>query len=330
MKKIILSILFLIFSTPAFSVCTPDLTVCPSGCDYSVLNDAVTDLETNCSTPTSNLSIAISGDWSGGADTTQTDVSISMGSYTLTIYTTGSARHNGTVQNQYYRLMPTNVFYAYSGSTSNLITDGLIFSSSNYTYAKCGAVGGPNTSGQKFKNNICFKGISGYSPSGITSCAYGSGGAPELENNLFYGFDGTGTALLSECTYGIKAYNNTITKSNKGLVANGSNDDIQNNISYGNTTDYSGTAETHATNISSDTTSPDAAFQSITLSFVDYSGNDFHLSSSDTDAINQGTDLSSIFTTDIDGDTRDSNFDIGMDEYIGGTPPATPKLILIK
>lgn len=46
----------------------------------------------------------------------------------------------------------------------------------------------------------------------------------------------------------------------------------------------------------------------------------YHLSSSDTGAMDDGTDLSSdgvfIFTDDIDGDTRSGSWDIGCDEYI--------------
>lgn len=43
---------------------------------------------------------------------------------------------------------------------------------------------------------------------------------------------------------------------------------------------------------------------------------DFHLDSSDTAAKDQGYDLSAIFTTDIDGDTRSGTWDIGADEYV--------------
>jgi hypothetical protein len=51
--------------------------------------------------------------------------------------------------------------------------------------------------------------------------------------------------------------------------------------------------------------------------FVDYANGDFHLKSTDTDLKNSGTDLSTYFSTDVDGASRNSsinNWDIGADE----------------
>lgn len=60
--------------------------------------------------------------------------------------------------------------------------------------------------------------------------------------------------------------------------------------------------------------------QSRTFTFV--GGGDYHLDSSDTGAMDNGTDLSSdsnySFSDDIDGDTR-SDWDCGADEYSSGT-----------
>jgi hypothetical protein len=56
-----------------------------------------------------------------------------------------------------------------------------------------------------------------------------------------------------------------------------------------------------------------------TFSFVDPPGGDFHLTSGDAGARDQGTDLSAdpdlAFSDDIDGDVRGGTWDIGADEY---------------
>jgi hypothetical protein len=55
-----------------------------------------------------------------------------------------------------------------------------------------------------------------------------------------------------------------------------------------------------------------------TFSFVDAANGDYHLASNDDGAKDHGTDLSSIFTDDIDGETRSGTWDIGADEYVQG------------
>jgi len=63
--------------------------------------------------------------------------------------------------------------------------------------------------------------------------------------------------------------------------------------------------------------------------FVNEAGDDFHLDSTDTAARGSGKNLSGIFTTDIDGDTR-SAWDIGADEYVSAEPPAARRIMLIQ
>lgn len=71
---------------------------------------------------------------------------------------------------------------------------------------------------------------------------------------------------------------------------------------------------------------------SVTVAFVDYAGNDYHLAGSDTVAKDAGTDLSAdsllAFSDDIDGQTRTGTWDIGADEYVA-TGASGPALQLI-
>ena len=65
--------------------------------------------------------------------------------------------------------------------------------------------------------------------------------------------------------------------------------------------------------------------ESQSITFVDAPNNDFHLASGDTGAKGFGTAPAGLpswsFSVDIDGDTRSSPFDVGMDEFVAGAPP---------
>ena len=124
-------------------------------------------------------------------------------------------------------------------------------------------------------------------------------------------------------------YNNTIVDADGACIemnAGGTNDIMKarNNIMQGCTGNdwdlFGGTFTTLVTerNITEDATSPDVAFRSLVVTFLDEAGNDFHLSASDTAAKGQASTLSSDgdfpVTLDIDGQTRVAPWDIGSDE----------------
>jgi hypothetical protein len=104
---------------------------------------------------------------------------------------------------------------------------------------------------------------------------------------------------------------------------------LKNNLIQGASTNYflgTMSATDFATNISEDATSPTVALRSKVATFVDETGSDLHLSSSDTVAKDAGTDLSAdanwAFSDDIDGATRAGTWDIGADEITAaGSPP---------
>lgn len=123
---------------------------------------------------------------------------------------------------------------------------------------------------------------------------------------------------------------------------NGASDSryLKDNIAQGAVQGYgissSFSTDTHVTNISADTSSPDSALRSKTITFVSITNGaeDFHLGNADAIARDAGTDLSAdaqfSFNTDIDGTTRPINsiWDIGPDEaaaVISGS--AVPSLV---
>lgn len=124
-------------------------------------------------------------------------------------------------------------------------------------------------------------------------------------------------------------YNNTIANcSNYGifLSAYGTNDiaKLRDNIIQTTTTsDYLrdgtfDTAFTTAKNITEDGSSPDSGYDTTTVSFENAGADDYHLDDADTEAKNNGDDLSADsdypFSFDIDNETRTDPWSIGADE----------------
>ena len=68
-----------------------------------------------------------------------------------------------------------------------------------------------------------------------------------------------------------------------------------------------------------------------TLTFANAAGLDYHLASTDTDAIDAGTSLAATFDDDIDFTVRGASWDIGFDEYVaagGGLDLSTKRIVL--
>lgn len=157
--------------------------------------------------------------------------------------------------------------------------------------------------GIHLENNIgcyVFNNLS-YSDSYVNANAsnHGIGGETDAGANYFYNNTSIGWA------YGYQAYN-----TNQSIY--------KNNISYGSHnaawlgtpwtgSDYNATDRDAATGNTNDRVSQ-------TFSFVDANNQNYHLLSTDEGAKGFGVDLSSAFTTDIDGETRPAVWDIGMDQ----------------
>ncbi|HRZ95363.1 MAG TPA: LamG domain-containing protein [Candidatus Moranbacteria bacterium] len=149
----------------------------------------------------------------------------------------------------------------------------------------------------------------------------------KIWNNIIYGFtvassQSCGIALAGAGGSDMYVYNNTLIGNDTGIFAHsGTTRLIKNNLSYDNKTDYSGTFNSASSyNISKDATSPNAEYQSKTVSFVDPTNYDFHLSSSDAAAKNAGVDLSQDLylpvSSDLDSQTRISNFQLPISNQI--------------
>ena len=173
-----------------------------------------------------------------------------------------------------------------------------------------------------FKNNI-IKGILSGSASSNWGIFKRSGSAAivNVYNNIVYDFDLVDNrGIHIEALNDDSVYNNTVYNCHQGIRKNGSMNVSNNIVQGGDGEDYYSVSGgvTANNNISSDGTAWGTNSKiNTTVSFIDETNDDFHLSQSDTSAKDAGTDLSTYFSTDIDGATRNSsinNWDIGADE----------------
>ena len=163
---------------------------------------------------------------------------------------------------------------------------------------------------------------------GINPWQAGSG-ILKIWNNLVYDFRGnnnyTGGILLDDADYTSYVYNNTVVDCGQGIHALKGTVVAKNNLVYATVDNYlteTGVFAASSTNNLSGTPQTDAPGlnprQNATVTFVNYAGDDFHLSSADAGARNQGADLSAdtnlAFAVDIDGRARLAPWDIGADE----------------
>jgi len=155
----------------------------------------------------------------------------------------------------------------------------------------------------------------------------GSPSTTTIINCLFYDFPTVNTSMrviwTNSTGHIFNFFNNTMVGGYyfwRAIVVNAYNNIIQGavdcclNVTFlnedgniANTSEFSG-ASSH---------------NSVSVSFFNAEGKDYHLSSTDTYALDGGVSDpgSGLYSTDIDGDTRSGTWDIGADEYVSAEPP---------
>jgi hypothetical protein len=196
------------------------------------------------------------------------------------------------------------------GAGHHYIYDSIIKGASNYTTAS--------------------RGIN--SPSGMKA-----GETMYIKNNIIYDW-GSQCVFLhsgSALAWNVYIYNNTIVNCGNDADEAGialqrpdGTVKLKNNLVQNTTSKYNysfssfgGNVITeYVDNISEDDTSPNDEHDYKTVIFEDSTNNDFHLHKSDSNARDQGINLSNdanlSFVTDIDGDIRSNLWDIGADEVM--------------
>ncbi len=251
-------------------------------------------------------------------------------------------RHNGTAG--------TGVKVDMSGTGSVIITgddytivEGLEITDFGSSYAH--SVGAwIDSANNIIRNNIIHDEVADNRGQGIYIRASGS----VIYNNIIYGGDMAGAfnygGIYFTYSWG-SVYNNTIYEiTGNGIVVEGGYTlGVKNNIvssaatCYGTSSGGSfGTDSVSDYNIASDTTAPGSHSVQSATSYADYyssvtnDAENLHLKAGAI-AINAGDDLSAIFTTDIDAQTRPTGagtWDIGADEIMAAEPAAVPTIRL--
>ncbi|MGR3219499.1 MAG: hypothetical protein ACUZ8H_06740 [Candidatus Anammoxibacter sp.] len=325
MKNIFLIILFsLIQINSAFAVTAIIKTVKPSGGDYTTLEAALNANEQNLVSTDSTFQVNIDGVWSS-ADTTKVRIQgwTTDATHWIHINVLTDARHSGLYTTDAYHLESTGDDRSIYAFESYITLDGLqIKGTSSGSGNQVIYTNGSYADGI-FINCIilCQAGsTNGIWISSSNSPPY------HIYNNMIYNCSANGI-ITGGVGNPIYAYNNTIYGNGVGIAEGVSGHIVaKNNISYNNTTDYSGTFSTASThNLAKDTTAPEhnTFYDSKTLTFVSVTGGseDFHLVSGDTDAIDKGTDLSGeFFDDDCEGVVRSGTWDLGACEFVSAGP----------
>lgn len=278
-----------------------------------------------------NYQLNISCYYDSGADATAVTVDgwTTGSSNYIRIYTPNntlsevnqSQRHQGSLNTARYMLQ-LSAANALTISEEYVRVDGLQIQLTVTSSTYSGIIISPATSvaNIKISNNI-IKGVASGTAQNSRGIYQSSDGTSYVWNNIVHGFkNGTNTLYGIETNSSgsvMYAYNNTAYGNYIGLYPAAGTIVAKNNLSYNNTTDYSGTFNSASTNnLSKDATVPNLGtyYASATVIFLNISLEDYRLSMDDTGAKDRGADLGSGFYNDIDGNPRSSVWDIGADE----------------
>jgi len=314
-------------------------TVKPSGGDYTSLSAWEAGEAADLVTADHLAMASIEGDWSGGPDTTYCAIDdaawVTDAQRRIWICCNeATAAHTGKWNTDKYIL---EVASQWNGAlfidTDYVTVEGLQIAN-DWTDATTGNVMGirNNAMGDEIFNNI-IRWTGGGTPDSVSDAGIQQDGCADgvhrMWNNIiydwyvgiYYDYGGTGNTFV--------IYNNTLVDNvNRGIQIEDSAGDValylKNNICNGNPTDYAITSFTtyvHSNNLSEDTSSPDSAYRSKAVDFIDEANDDYRISVDDTDAKGAGAwlswDLQLPWQEDINGKVRDDSmaWDIGADQF---------------
>lgn len=316
----IIILLMAVYSYGADSV----VTVAPADEDYTTVEAALDDNEQDLTSLAKRMVIQITGDWSGGEDTdgvTTAGYTNPTSDYYIYIYTDSEARHDGKWNANKYILK--YAFIAIFNSVDYTRIEGLQI---NHTANDADRYGILSTSANVTIAYCIIKATEAPSANLRGIVTTGAGGEKYIYNTIIYDYsvENFGIAMvIGGCDSCLFVYNNTMINCDLGI--SGSFDDVTaiNNLFSGvvhrtNITQLAAGSDYNTTDSSSFEYSVDGGgndHDSVDATITFEGAEDFHITSNQ----NTGSDLSGIFTDDIDGDTR-SAWNRGADEFVGAPP----------
>lgn len=279
------------------------------------------------------VTFRIEGVWNS-SDTTRVlcDGFVTGLSSGVVVTTVGDARHSGKWTNTAYRLVPTDTWngVALKFVCDYIHVDGLQVAALDDNY---GIVGFEAEHAYEHMGLLVENCI-------VTSIGEVSSSGGHRGINVFTIGGIVRNNIVTNCFIGISMgyYNDLYVLNNTcvGNYYNGISEDVdgyykdvhcRNNLCTGNgNADFYGNIKSSGTDVSGDATSPYVAGRSKTITFESASTGDYTPASTETDLIDQGTNLSSAFgfSADNKGTSRPqgSAWDIGALERIVSSSPA--------
>jgi len=262
---------------------------------------------------------------SGSADTTAVtlDGFTTSATYDLTILVDSADRHDGKYNTSKYRLEVTG--RALEIKDNYVRVEGLQV---QFTATNSDDRFGIKINGGDYyeMSHTIIKGVvTGTSDDCHGFNVYSTGWEVKVWNNIIYDVVNStytgNTAFYLRVDANSYFYNNTAHNSYIGFYTNTTNTLIKNNIANDCTDGFSGSFHASSDYNASDIAGDAAGANSRngadgTVTFENEGADDFHLDSGDSNATDQGVDLSGTFSDDIDEDTRSGSWDIGADEYV--------------
>jgi hypothetical protein len=303
-------------------------TLKPSGGDYTSISDWLSDFGGSASNDlvANNKSIVLEcykgdyTDFGGGLNYVNENINpafTSSSDYSLHIYVPFSERHDGTPDTGFKIKKATPGWDSVVGLTNckYIYLTGIEIEQTSTSGSK--VIFGNVDNGEQVLDSCIVIQASESSTAIVRPYS-----AFRMTNSLIIGSGSSYRGFETSGHRTAELYNVVITGFTVGITgSSASSSIIRNTVCYNNVTNFNGDwSSITASNCASDKYSTGDivgldAYQSDVVEgdFVNAQNNDYHLSP-DSGLIGAGVDLSSYFTTDIDGDIRTS-WDIGYDEY---------------
>jgi hypothetical protein len=324
-KKSIALILMLFIVSDALCATQLKKTVKPSGGDYTSLEACMNANEQDLVAADKYFDVEIDGTWSS-ADTTACTIHNYNTDATryINIYTTSAARHQGVWSTSYYRLALTGYAIGLTITANNVTIAG--FQTSVLDGQWCIWVNATGVQDVRLSKIIAT--VSSANPGngfGLITSSGASGSKVYLMNSIIYHCAAQGSyraGIRSADANGtLYCYSVTAVNNSRNFERNAGTLICKNCIGQtADEGDYVGVSAGSDYNLSMDATAVGAThYDSKTVTFV--SASNFHLGSTDTEAIDKGVDTSGEsaplnFSDDIDGVARSGTWDLGADEYV--------------